>query len=406
MHTAYIDPGAGGPDVEIGEIESGLRRIPGVHAAAVVAAAERLVAFFTGAELEKAHVRDLLAAGLPEHLVPHILHRLEALPVGDDGVVNTGVLRQLATTLSPYRPAASATERWLATAWAEVLDLLPGQIGRDDDFFALGGCSLAAARLVVKLPGTLSLRLITACPVLGDLAAAIDAGGQPVGDALVHRLGTPVGASVAGLVCFPHPGGNALNFRRLARELAPQRLTVYAVELPGHDVTEPAEALRGVPEVCRRVRRELTTVAGPLLLWGHGATSAYALELALGLEAAGRPPIAVFLGGPPSPATNDLAEGELLGRLRADGAYIELDLLKAERAAAVVRAYRHDVRSAARHVAGLPAAPVHAVLAGDDPPAAGAFAVHRLDGAGPYPVRTRPAEVAALVAAVATSRRP
>jgi acyl carrier protein len=52
------------------------------------------------------------------------------------------------------------------------------QVGRDDDFFALGGHSLTATRLLARLQDAFQLRLplhlLMEMPRLGQLAAAID----------------------------------------------------------------------------------------------------------------------------------------------------------------------------------------------------------------------------------------
>src|SRR5262249_19046407 len=148
----------------------------------------------------------------------------------------------MARTVTPYVPPATDTERRLATAWAEALNILVGRIGRDHDFFKLGGTSLAAVRLVMSLDRRVSLREVVANPVLRDLAAVIDARSPgarrelPSGTALLQPLTGRLERPVATLVCFPYAGGNAINFQLLSRDLEPADVAVYAAELPGHDV--------------------------------------------------------------------------------------------------------------------------------------------------------------------------
>ncbi|KMS76230.1 hypothetical protein ACM01_05835 [Streptomyces viridochromogenes] len=62
----------------------------------------------------------------------------------------------------------------LAALWEELLDLSPSSVGRNDDFFEIGGSSLSAIRLVVKLEKRVSLLDVTNSPVLSDLAAMLD----------------------------------------------------------------------------------------------------------------------------------------------------------------------------------------------------------------------------------------
>ncbi|GAA3452375.1 non-ribosomal peptide synthetase [Dactylosporangium matsuzakiense] len=430
--------------IEIGEIENRLLQMPGVREAAVVIDGQsdqtkNLVAFFTGPDaLQPADLRDFLAAALPEYMVPAYFHRLDALPLTENGKTNKKHLVGLAGTYAKdgaaYVPPATDTERRLATAWAEVLNVLVGRIGRGDDFFRLGGTSLAAVRLVVKLDRLISLRQLVAHPVLRDLAAAIDGAGTPAGPSmsgLLQPLCTPSGTAAATLVCFPYAGGNAVNFQILARELAGSGIAVAAVELPGHDVARADEPLAGVEDVARRVVDELgSRVTGPVLLWGHCAGAAYALAVARRLERAERPPARVYLGAllldEPGALRAEIAElsalsnPDLTARLHQDSAYIELDLLKSERAELVGRAYRHDVCSTNQYLIEAQTAPavarlrtpVEVFVAADDPTTAGfqeryddwqrlaeTVSLHNLPEGGHYFIRSRPADVAVLVAA-------
>ncbi|MYW44142.1 alpha/beta fold hydrolase, partial [Streptomyces sp. SID161] len=424
--------------IEIGEIENRLLQMPGVTETAVVIvgsgdATKHLVAFHTGSDsLQSADLRDFLSAALPEYMVPSYFHRLDTLPLTENGKTDkkylTGLAAELAQGTSAYVPPATDAERRLALAWAEVLGVLVGRIGRDDDFFTLGGTSLAAVRLVVRLDRRISLRDITAHPVLRDLAAVLDAAAPTGAEELLQRLGTPSGGTRGTLVCFPYAGGNALNFQALARELAPAGVGVFGVELPGHDISRPDEPLADVTDIARKVLKELPD--GPVLLWGHCAGTAYAVELARLLQDAGRPAERLFLAAQLLDEPAELAEEsaqvsalddrQVTALLADDSAYVELDRMRAERSDVVGRAYRHDVCSTNAYFTGLQSGarqgllstPVDVVVAADDTrtrePAqryklweqvAAAVSLIALDGGGHYFARTRAAEVAALVAA-------
>jgi amino acid adenylation domain-containing protein len=442
--------------IEIGEIEGAVRRVPGVGDAVVVVDGGHLVAFYTAGEvLPLALLRERLAASLPEYMVPAYFHRLDRLPLTENGKVDRPALTRLATTIGPGgltgAAPATPTEYRLATAWAEALNVPVERVGRDDDFFALGGTSLAAVRLVVKLDRLISLKQLVRRPVLADLAAAIDAAAvgaaaDQTAGALLQPQNDPARVT-ATLVCFPYAGGNAMNFRTLGRELEPHGVAVYGVELPGHDFAGTEEPLAGVADVAGQAAAEITalvgpapadagaidTPSGPLLLWGHCAGAAHALACARRLETAGLRPHRVFVGALmlddpdqlalESAEVSALSNRDITARLLEDSAYVELDGLKPERVDLVGSAYRHDVCSTNRYltdVQGDPAAhrvgvPVEVVVATDDPTTKGYERRHRawagvtgpvtlrvLDGGGHYFVRTRPAEVAALVAAART----
>jgi amino acid adenylation domain-containing protein len=368
--------------VETGEIENRLMALDEVKDAVVVASGESgrhrvLVAFLVGAVRRDADsVRGALARHLPDYMIPAYCHWLDALPVNENGKLDRKVLTALAGTLGhadrPSTAPTTPTERRLAMAWAEALNVPLQGIGRADNFFALGGTSLAATWLVVKLGGLVSLSQIIAHPVLSDLAAAVDeptgAGAAPEGaepDLLRPLTRVLPGRTVpeGRLVCFPGAGGNAVNFLALARELAPCGVEVYGVELPGHDFVpgaqDPAQAaeLAEAAEVARRVARELGRLtAVPLVLWGQREGAAPALALARLLEAGPASPRRVLVGGaaPGWPAgvrahmdeTRVLSDQEVAATLLREGAYVEFDGLKPERARLLGPAYRHDVRSA------------------------------------------------------------
>lgn len=68
------------------------------------------------------------------------------------------------------------TERHLAIIWADVLKL--DKVGRDQDFFSLGGDSMLATKVVLEARRTwnikFTVRVLIDTPVLADLAERID----------------------------------------------------------------------------------------------------------------------------------------------------------------------------------------------------------------------------------------
>ncbi|MEU2236496.1 amino acid adenylation domain-containing protein [Streptomyces vietnamensis] len=433
--------------IEIGEIENKLLGMPGVHEAAVVIDGgagdlRNLVAFFAGQEdLPAGRVRDYLATLLPDYMVPTYFHQMERLPLTENGKIDKKSLVRLAGTLghggAPYTAPVTPAEQRLAMLWAEVLGVPLERIGRSDDFFELGGTSLAAVRLLVGLDRALTLKDLVGRPVLADLAATLDergrGGAAPAAGGLLQTL-SAARAPHHTLVCFPYAGGNAVNFRSLAAELERDGFAVEAVELPGHDFSGVVEEMPDVPELARRITGEIMErVTTPVLIWGHCAGAAAALETARLLEEAGRPVERVFLGALLLPEADalraEIAEtsqadtATLLSRLRAGNAYVELDALKPERAEVVGRAYRHDVVSADRHLVRIREdaeryridAPVDVVVSADDPTTAGYAAAHgdwktvsdritlrELAQGGHYFVGTRPAETADVVRGACT----
>ena len=179
--------------VEPGEVEGVLTRHPSVRDAAVVASemadgARRLVAFVVG---EAKALGGWLGELLPSHLVPSAIHGLDALPLTPVGKIDRRRLEgEAARRWAARRRAASGATgaddprvALLQRLWAEALDV--AEVAPDDDFFALGGHSLAAVRLIGRLRAELGVDL--------PLAALFDA---PTPAALARRLGEDVGAGV------------------------------------------------------------------------------------------------------------------------------------------------------------------------------------------------------------------
>src|SRR3989441_1120644 len=160
--------------IEIGEIENALLRVVGVRDGAVVVNTH-LVAFYTGERpLDSAVMRDKLAKSLPAYMVPLAFHWRSRLPLTDNGKIDRKALTALAAELNGagqnHEPPATATEQWLAAAWAEVLGIPKDQIGRRDRFFDLGGTSLSALRLLIALDRALAFQELVAHPSLADPA--------------------------------------------------------------------------------------------------------------------------------------------------------------------------------------------------------------------------------------------
>ncbi|GAA3846449.1 hypothetical protein GCM10022243_10790 [Saccharothrix violaceirubra] len=136
--------------IELGEVAAALGALPGVaHAVAVVRedrpGDRRLVGYVTPAAHDPAALRAALARDLPDHLVPAVIVPLDALPLSPSGKVDRAAL-PAPVRATGGEPPRAGTETVLADLWRQVLDL-PG-VGRDDDFFAVGGDSLHAVRVV------------------------------------------------------------------------------------------------------------------------------------------------------------------------------------------------------------------------------------------------------------------
>ena len=150
--------------VEPGEIEAALRALPEVLDAAVTARAQALAAYVVpreGARLDADALRRSLAERLPPYMVPSTLTVLDALPRTPSGKVDRRALPEPAqpdaAADDAFVPPATDDERAIAAAWSEVLGV--ERVGATDGFFALGGHSLRAVRIIGRIEQALGVRL-------------------------------------------------------------------------------------------------------------------------------------------------------------------------------------------------------------------------------------------------------
>ncbi|HTZ44035.1 MAG TPA: non-ribosomal peptide synthetase [Jatrophihabitans sp.] len=178
--------------VELGEIDAALRSCGGVTGAVATlhrspAVGEQLIAYYVG-ESDGAptepELRSHVAALLPEHMLPAAYLRVPAIPLTVNGKVDWDGLPeplQGATGESAQGPL----ERLIAGVWAEVLGR--DEVYADDDFFALGGHSLIAIKVVARVKRevgvVLSTKAVYQHPRLRDLAGfvAAQAAEPPIG---------------------------------------------------------------------------------------------------------------------------------------------------------------------------------------------------------------------------------
>ncbi|RKY21562.1 MAG: non-ribosomal peptide synthetase, partial [Planctomycetota bacterium] len=184
--------------IELGEIESVLARHPSLSQAAVSvhtpsAGEPRLVAYMLaapGAVPDAAELAAHLRAQLPDYMVPSLFVTLEQLPRTPNGKLDRAALPApdagASAGLTAWVAPEGAVQTLLAELWAAVLGA--DRVGARDDFFASGGHSLLAMRLVSRIRDAFGVELPLAdafrVPVLADQAECVQALRQ--GDALAQ----------------------------------------------------------------------------------------------------------------------------------------------------------------------------------------------------------------------------
>ncbi len=172
--------------VELGEIEAAMCSHPEVETAVVLprdgARGSLLVAWYTGRDGRppaESDVRDAVADRLPAALVPVVFTPVVGqLPRTANGKLDVAALPDPTRETENIADGADPTgpiEPLIAEAWREVLGR--DQVLATDDFFALGGHSLMALKVVTTLRRRLgmvvSTKMVYRHPRLRDLAAEL-----------------------------------------------------------------------------------------------------------------------------------------------------------------------------------------------------------------------------------------
>ncbi|WP_051227591.1 non-ribosomal peptide synthetase [Oceanospirillum beijerinckii] len=244
--------------VELDEIENLINTLPSVNQAAVVVVPRlqgdlQMFAFVTLKQEQQSSLAQLqgqLQDRLPDHMVP-TLRLLDQLPLMANGKLNRQILTQQAEDLlkqSGSTPPRTALEATLVKLWAEVLGL--ESVGVEDDFFALGGHSLAAIKLTSRLQSALGMsvkvNMIFSAPSVAQFAQLVD--GEANTGTLIALSNKEAALSLEEgsteqenkkpkLFCFHPSTGYVQDYRHL-----PERLPQWQLwGLQSHDMTGQAE---------------------------------------------------------------------------------------------------------------------------------------------------------------------
>jgi len=167
--------------IELAEVEAGLRDIDGIDAALVVVAdlpgGRGLVGYFVvGKESDKhLDVRAETARRLPWYMVPEHVIEVDQLPVTTSGKIDISIVRPVTAARRTTAPS-NPIEELVAGLWQELLGI--DEVDVNDNFFALGGHSLQAARFVARLRSrillSLSVTVVFAHPTVRALSGHVE----------------------------------------------------------------------------------------------------------------------------------------------------------------------------------------------------------------------------------------
>ncbi|MBT9518643.1 MAG: amino acid adenylation domain-containing protein [Methyloversatilis discipulorum] len=311
--------------IEPGEIEAALAALPGVNQAAVMlrTAADgerRLFAWASGERLDGAALRAQLAQTLPEFMLPSAVIALERMPVTANGKLDRAALPAPDAVHAPRtrRAPTDAAERHLLAIWESLFGR--DGLSTDDDFFAIGGHSLLAVRLVDAIERTFGVRLPLDTfwfrgNTIRDIAGLLRGAGAP----LRWPVLVPIrpGGTRRPLFCVHTIGGNLFHYYELAKAL-PEGQPVMGLNAVGVGGAEPARSrIADIAADCVSAMRSAQP-AGPYRLLGFSSGGTVAYEMAQQLRAAGEQVDFLGLLDTWAPGTYQRApDGSLFDRLIA-----------------------------------------------------------------------------------------
>lgn len=284
--------------VELGEIEIALLSHSQVREAVVVAQEEtkgerKLIAYVVASGENNGLGRDLrtfLKQQLPEYMVPARFVMLQSLPLTPSGKIN----RRALPSPSNQRPALSQAyvepktpiESQLKEMWEELFNIQP--IGVRDCFFELGGDSLLATHLLLRIQQVFDSAIPPSALIeeatIEYLAKIISTPTDGREYSSLVRM-QPKGSKTP--IFFVHPlGGEVFGYRALARYLGEDQ-PFYGLRARGLDGRQ--QPYTDLQSMAAGYIAEMLNVQqdGPFLLGGYSSGGIIAFEMAQQLQAQG-----------------------------------------------------------------------------------------------------------------------
>ncbi len=283
--------------IEPAEIESVLSALPGigqclVGAHGTDAGSKSLVAWIAPLRdhrLERTEIKARLTEKLPAHLVPDAIVFVDAFPLTPNGKIDRDALPAPGETgRPPSAPPETQTEKSLAAIWEDLLGIRT--IGRDDDFFDLGGHSLLGLRMFSRLRAefhsSLPLTSLLRAPTIRSLSAVLDreAAGENLDEACSILAPIQPAGDRLPFFCVHGGDGGVLFYRNLAEHLDHDR-PLYAIEAPALSLSGEIRigAVESIAaEYLKLIRQRQSQ--GPYHLGGYSFGGVVAYEMARQLK--------------------------------------------------------------------------------------------------------------------------
>lgn len=183
--------------VELQEVQNALMQHEKIQNAVVITIdknpnEKELAAFYVSNEsIEQSQLTDFLKSKLPDPMIPAYQIRIDSIPLQANGKVDRNRLPEIKKTsrnkIAGKKPE-SYLEKQLASLWCKVLEV--EEVGTEDNFFDLGGHSLKAIQLLLRIQKEMKVKvdLVTffAYPTIKELVPYV----SDCGEAAMESIGT------------------------------------------------------------------------------------------------------------------------------------------------------------------------------------------------------------------------
>ncbi len=210
-----------GQRIELGEIENAITRIDGVVQCAVIVREQYICAFYTGKETEAKEMRAKLSAKLPRYMVPHSITHLDNLPMTVSGKLDRKALPEIDISSiseeTEYVAPKTEKEKIICNSFKSILNV--EHVGRNSDFFDLGGTSIS----MISLLSEEYFESISPAEFIANstpMALAVLMNGQDKNKYEFIETLKNSNSSTRAIICFPYAGGGAESYATFSKDFA------------------------------------------------------------------------------------------------------------------------------------------------------------------------------------------
>ena len=285
--------------IELGEIESVISHFKGIKENVVIvredAQGEKmLVAYYVpeiASGIDESDLKRHLKEKLPDYMVPSAMVCMDKLPLTANNKVDRKALPEpssfSSSTSNEYMEPKTITEKKLAAIWSSILKI--EKIGVLDGFFEIGGHSMIAVTMIIKIEKEFGIRLPLATLFeqsnIQRLAKVIENGVEP--DRWRSLVPLRPGGSRKPLFLVHGLGLNVLLYTTIINYLDPEQ-PVYGLQAKGlNGIDQPLETIE---EIAAYYISEIMTIdsEGPYQLAGYSLGGNIAYEMGIQLTRMGK----------------------------------------------------------------------------------------------------------------------